>query len=300
MTSLATAYDQNEGEVSRRRLVLGTGLFVAGALLVLVGIASGATAVLTEYGFSVGESREIAGVLAGVGIPAVFVGIFTVLPANNHQRAAAAAGAGVAVLGVTLFRIAYPAQWLDANLVPTTFGLVVIAIYFLGTITTFWCLFTAAATFKRRNDPGGTVSLTYTDGGETKTVRVAAEDASRAKQALGSLGSGAGMGGVGVFGGVDDPNPSAASSRSGRATSDGGRTTEINSPNDGTEPATAADDGLVLGAEPDHPEMAADSYCGNCSEFDYIQTEAGIEPYCGLHDERMDDMNACEQWTPNR
>jgi hypothetical protein len=23
-----------------------------------------------------------------------------------------------------------------------------------------------------------------------------------------------------------------------------------------------------------------------------------MQPYCGLHDELMDDMDACEQWTP--
>jgi len=43
---------------------------------------------------------------------------------------------------------------------------------------------------------------------------------------------------------------------------------------------------------------AADRYCGSCGEFRYVRTEDGMRPYCGLHDELMDDMDACEEWTP--
>jgi hypothetical protein len=40
-----------------------------------------------------------------------------------------------------------------------------------------------------------------------------------------------------------------------------------------------------------------DRYCGNCAHFDYVRTDRGIQPYCGLHDELMDDMDACEEWS---
>ena len=51
------------------------------------------------------------------------------------------------------------------------------------------------------------------------------------------------------------------------------------------------------------PETAAsgpdrDSYCGSCAHFEYVQTEHGMEPYCGAHDELMDDMDACDDYTP--
>jgi len=283
MTSLADAYDQRAGEVSRRRLYLGTGLFVGGALLVVGAILAGGTTVLSGLGFSLAAARELAGVLLGLGIPAVFLGIFVVLPASTLYRAAAAVGAGVAVLGVMLFRYAYPDRWYTASGAPTDLTLLVGLVYFAGTITTFWCLFTAIATFKRRNDPGGTVSLTYTEDGETRTVRVAAEDADAARAALGGGGGG---GGVGVFGGVDEPEAAG--------TTDGGAATrDIRSP--------GADGGEVL---TDDPEPAADPsqadrYCGNCAEFQYVRTDAGIQPYCGFHGEQMDDMDACEEWTPN-
>ncbi|MFC5277454.1 YihY/virulence factor BrkB family protein [Halorubrum rubrum] len=41
-----------------------------------------------------------------------------------------------------------------------------------------------------------------------------------------------------------------------------------------------------------------DTYCGNCAEFDYVRTDDGMRPYCGHYDEVMDDMEACDQWTP--
>ncbi|MFB6106149.1 MAG: hypothetical protein ABEJ70_04155 [Halobacteriaceae archaeon] len=287
MTSLAEAYERQAGEAGRQRVYLGTGLFLAGAGLVVAGIVLGASPLLAGLGFGVYESRELAGVLAGLGVPAVFVGVFTVLPANRIQRAAAAVGAAVAVLGVMLFRFAYPEQWFAAGGVPSTLTLVVAGTYFLGTITTFWCLFTAVATFKTRNDPGGTVALEYTLGGETHTVQVAAEDAAAARDALGS---------VGVFGGVDDRTATDAGRPGGPgerfATSDGGADTEtVSSPMDDAE--VMADPG---------PEStdAGDRYCGNCAQFQYVRTEDGIEPYCGLHDEVMVDMDACSEWTPNR
>jgi cytochrome c biogenesis protein CcdA len=276
MTSLADAYDQRAGEVSRRRLYLGTGLFVGGALLVVGAIVAGGTTALSALGFTLAGARELAGVLLGLGVPAVFLGIFVVLPASTLYRAAAAVGAGVAILGVMLFRYAYPDRWYAASGAPTDLTLLVGLVYFAGTMTTFWCLFTAIATFKRRNDPGGTVSLTFTENGETRTVRVAAEDADAARQALG--------GGVGVFGGIDDP----------AGTTDGGATTrDVRTP--------GADGGEVLESDPT-PEPSpsrADRYCGNCESFRYVRTDAGIRPYCGFHGQQMDDMDACEEWSPN-
>jgi hypothetical protein len=286
MPSLAEAYDRRGGAVGRRRLYLGTGLFAAGALLVLAGIAAGATPALASRGFSVWETREIAGVLAGLGVPAVFLGVFTVLPASAHQRAAATLGAGVAVVGVALFRTAYPGSWYTAEGVPTSLTLLVVGVYFVGTITTFWYLFTAVATFKRRNDPGGTVTMEFSRGGHTRTLEVAASDASKAREALG---------GVAVFGDVDDPDgeqtPSGSGGGAGAGSaspaSDGGATTaDVSTP--------GGDDGELIGE--DRPDSVADRYCGNCRHFDYVRTEDGIQPYCGFHAEEMDDVEACPDW----
>jgi disulfide bond formation protein DsbB len=297
MTSLAEAYERRAGEAGRGRVYLGTGLFVAGALLVLGSILAGATSVLLGLGFAVGEAREIAGVLAGLGVPAVFVGVFAVLPASPRERAAATVGAGVAVLGVTLFRSVYPEQWLTPAHAPTTAALGVVAVYFLGTITTFWCLFTAVATFKTRNDPGGTVTLRYDQNGETKTVEVAADDADEARAALGGNGGGS-SGGVGVFGGIDDPGADSSGGRSAgtgpASTADGGvRTEEITPVGPADEDGGVAVPGEAAASDP------ADAYCGSCAHFEYVRTHEGIRPYCRAHTEVMDDMDPCERWEAN-
>ena len=41
-----------------------------------------------------------------------------------------------------------------------------------------------------------------------------------------------------------------------------------------------------------------DTYCGNCAKFDYARTDEGMQPYCRKYEEVMDDMDACDAWTP--
>ena len=321
MTSLGETYDRRAGEASQRRVYLGTGLFAAGALLVVGGILAGGTGVLINNGFGQYESREIAGILAGLGVPAVFIGIFSVLPANRLQRAAAAVGAGLAVLGVMLFRATYPYLYVPGSGgVPSQGTLAFILVYAAGIITTFWCLFTAVATFKTRNDPGGTVTLTVTKDGETHTVEVPAENVESAREKLAS-GS---VGGVGVFGGVDDPTqetranasepaPSTTSdgatvtSSSGAATASGSTSNPSRSPGPSASLSdgggTTADD-ITSPLDDDQTGPSAggptpDKYCGNCAHFEYTDTGQGMQPYCGLYDEEMDDMEACEWWERN-
>jgi len=280
MTSLAEAYEQRAGEAGRRRVALGTGLFLAGAALVFGGILALATAD-TSTASAAASARETAGVLAGLGVPAAFVGVFTVLPAGRAERVAAAVGAAIALFGVLSFRATYPANWLTPDYAPTPAALGVLAVYSLGLITVFWCLFTAVATFKTRNDPGGTVTMEFTRGGETRTVEVAADSAAEAREAFG---------GVGVFGGLDDP----AESTDGGVTDDDIQSLDEPAPQ--SEPAAPASvDGAPV-AEPSEPR---DQYCGNCGQFQYVRTERGIQPYCGLTNEVMDDMDACEDWQPN-
>ncbi len=294
MTSLAEAYDQHAGEVSRERLYLGTGLFGAGAFLAVLGIVFGTTGVLPSLGFSTGETIETAAVLVGLGVPAVFLGIFTVLPASRTQHAAAVVGASLAVLGVMLFRAVYWEGWYGPSGMPTTATVGVIVVYFAGIITTFWCLFAAVATFKRRNDPGGTVTLSVTRDGRTRTVEVAEESVEEARAALS---------GVGIFGGVDEPGdgrpettgrstPASTPAPGSPASSDGGAAAS----DDITSPL---DDDSEFVDEP-RPSQPTDHYCGNCTHFEYVRTDKGFQPYCTFHDDLMDDMEACEQWQPNR
>ena len=234
MTALSDAYSGTVADQrGRGRLYLGVGLFVAGAILVVAGIVAAGSGLLTAQGYSLGEARWLAGVLGGVGVPAVFLGIFTILPAGRTTRGAALIGASIAMFGVALFAYAYPCQWIGntcatggPNLTLPTAG-----VYFLGTLTTFWCLFTGVANFKTRNDPGGTVRM------EIRNITHQGD--------AGDDGDGfGGLGGVGFFGTDPDGDvatqtnaPGSAPAGGAAATSDGGAATETLSTPAGSDTA---------------------------------------------------------------
>ncbi len=142
----------------------------------------------------------------------------------------------------------------------------VVAVYFVGLMTTFWCLFAAVVNFKTRNDPGGKITMEVTRKGETKIVEVEKPS---------------GLGGIGVFG--DAPAGAEAVTN---PVSDGGASSEdISSPmGTGRERTTSP------------RTNPTDVYCGNCIHFDYVRTDSGMTPYCGLHERQMADMDACERW----
>ncbi|WP_336361101.1 DUF7139 domain-containing protein [Haladaptatus sp. ZSTT2] len=282
MTSLTEVYEGNIGtEASLQRLYLGLSLFAVGSVLVVLGIVIATTNVV---GDALWQSREIAGVLAGVGLPAVFVGIFSVLPAGRRTRLLAAGGASIALSGVALFWYAFPTMWFRD---PVDLTLPVVAIYFFGTMTTFWCLFAGVANFKVRNKPGGTVKLEVTKEGKTRIVAVDGPALS------------GGLGGIGLLGVQPDGEVETQTavqnarqtSRHARHISDGGANTQ-------TVRDVPTDDGAELLDQPT-PPRPADRYCGNCSHFEYVQTPQGRKPYCGAHDEVMDDMEPCAQWHYN-
>jgi len=301
MTSLAEVYAGARNE-SLRRLYLGTGLFATGTLMTAVALVAASTRVLVPLGVGVLGARELAGVLGGLGVPAVFVGIFTVLPASDRERAVAAVGAAIAVVGVVLFWLTYPQQWITASADHLT--LPVTIVYFAGLLVTFWSLFVAVVNFKTRNDPGGTVTLERTIGGRTQRVEVPVSELQGRNVA--DLG---GLGGVGVFGdldrepvlrgGSDAPQDDAVVERASSSRRD------RPGPSTGSTPAsdggTQAEILRTPGTATRTPTQAAnpDRYCGNCRHFDYVNGDDGIQPYCGFTDDLMDDMTPCSSWSPN-
>ncbi|ELZ73071.1 ribonuclease BN [Haloferax sp. Atlit-10N] len=328
MTSLSEAYHGGRGGPSLRRLSLGFGGFLLGVLLVVAGIVVATTDVYTSGGATLGEARELGGILGGIGVPAVFLGVLAVLPASRRTRAASLIGASIAVLGVALFSHAYPCQWTGATCGAglTDLTLETVAVYFFGTLTTFWCLFVGVANFKTRNDPGGTATVQVTKKGETRVVEVEK--------------SGGGLGGIGFLGGTPDgdvqtqTNQSTAGANPNAGATDGGASTQDITPLD-VEPSASAStssDGsnapapdasstgrsgvdTVQSAESerspagaaDHPAAdrpanatVGDRYCGNCTYFEYVRTSDGLKPYCAAHDEMMRDMEACDEWFPRR
>ena len=279
MASLTEVYDGGGG-AGLRRVYAGVVLFGVGAVLLVAGIATATTGVGGRVGLfdDLYEARKVAGVLGGVGLPLVLLGTMTAIPQTSRRlRGVAVIGAAASAAGVALFADAYPVDWVGGS-GDTTMTLVVASVYFLGTIVTTWCLFVAVANFKARNDPGGTVKLEITKAGETRVVEVSND------RLEGTLG------GIGVFGGTPDGDVETQTNRGGseraaensQSITDGGATT---------------DDAEFLADESAAP--LGDTYCGNCTHFRYVRTDDGMVPYCGYHDDRMDDMEACEEWTSN-
>ncbi|GAB6879013.1 hypothetical protein JCM17823_12870 [Halorubrum gandharaense] len=211
-------------------------------------------------------------------------------------------------------------------------------LYFLGAATTFWCLFVGIANFKTRNDPGGTVTMEVTHKGETKIIEVdrgqlgsmggvgllggtpdgdvetqtnrpgtAGADNSESSGKSGHSRGSSGSSGSGGAGGALTSGPGGT-----QQVSDGGSAAErITSPIDGDAGsdgsgaggATVLTDSQSASAGDAEPSASprdgpGDTYCGNCAKFDYARTDEGMQPYCRKHEEVMDDMDACDAWTP--
>lgn len=304
MTSLADVYEDNVGEVGNvRRLYAGTGLFVVGVVLTVVAVVVGGTNVLSAVGVDVLGARKIAGVIGGVGFPAVLLGVFTVLPASNRVRAAAAIGASVCLLGVAMFWHAYPTYWVTST-AETDLTLVVAAVYVFGAFTSIWTLFTAIVNFKTRNDPGGTIELRITQEGETRVVEVDEETAEAVEHGnvnAADLGSGIGMLGGQPDGDVETQtaNPNAASnSPTGGSSTSSQRTGSSNrqrsrSSASGTDrpsrPSTAASDGGATTQDVTSPmddTQSTDAYPGDGHDAEVLEDEPTQSPsyadrYCG-------------------
>ncbi|MDT3434804.1 hypothetical protein [Haloarcula sp. 1CSR25-25] len=210
MTSLTDVYEGEVGRVaSRRQQLVGTALFLAGTAGLVGAIALATTGVGGRYGLDAYAARRIAGIIAGLGLPAVILGVFAVLPASRRIRLTAIGATGVAAVGVGLFQSLYPYNWTSSD---PLLALLTGCVYFAGIVTTFWCLFASLATFKTRNDPGGTARMEVTEEG---TIRLVEEARTLP-----------GLGGIGFFGqdpdGAVETQTNRASAAGEGAVSDGG------------------------------------------------------------------------------
>lgn len=164
MPSLDEAYDRGGSGGTRSRRVI-TGMVLGGLGVLAVFAALGLVA---AAGHST-TAKGYAGVLAGLGIPAMLFGVVVVLPASSRERAGVVAGTALSALGVVLFWYAYPGRW-TRTADPLAFE--TLLVYGLGCAVALWFVFTAIASFRRRNNPQGTVELEVVRRGETRTVEV--------------------------------------------------------------------------------------------------------------------------------
>lgn len=317
MTSLSEAYGGHSGGTDLRRLYAGVGLFVAGTLALGTAIVITTTSVYVGGETTMTDARHLGGILGGLGLPAIFLGVFTVLPSSRRTKAAAGIGAAIAILGVGLFWHAYPCQWVGSNCGEGLMDLTLptAGTYFFGALTTFWCLFAGVANFKTRNDPGGTARVDVTTKGETEIVEV---ERNRGFGSLGFLGStpdgdvetqtaGATDGGAStadLSSPLDDkPRAGTAGSGSGASAWSGtdartgsGANARTGSGANARTGSRASRTRSPSGTSGDG--VPADTYCGNCRHFEYVRTDQGIQPYCGADQRLMENMDACEQWSP--
>lgn len=110
----------------------GFGLFFAGIGLGLVGVAIFFySATLPSEALSTYAVREVAGVAAAVGLPALLLGVVVLLPVDRRMVYLAGVGTTITLVAVGLFTWAYPYYW---NVPDTDYSAQVVAVYTLGLV----------------------------------------------------------------------------------------------------------------------------------------------------------------------
>jgi hypothetical protein len=164
MPSLDDAYDRRwDGLRDPQRVgvglvIAGLGAFAVLAAMALVALSPGET----------GPMR-LAGIVAGVGIPAMLLGVVVVLPASRRNRLGVLAGTALTGVGVALFAYAYPERWTRTA---DSLAFETLTVYAVGCAVGLWFVFSALAAQRLRNNPIGTVELEVVREGETRTVEV--------------------------------------------------------------------------------------------------------------------------------
>ena len=167
MRSLDEAYNRrgtgvrNPRRIASGLVLLGVGVAGIFAAMVLVGFRGDSTV-----------AKQYAGTIAGLGIPALLLGMVVVLPATLRTRLGVVAGTLIAGAGVAMFWQVYPGRW-TRTADPLAFETMML--YGLGCAIALWFVFTAIASFRRRNNPQGTVRLEVVKQGQTQTVEVSNE-----------------------------------------------------------------------------------------------------------------------------
>lgn len=240
------------------RIVLGVS-----AVLFIGSVLAGTTNFFGGFGMNWWESRQLAGVLGGIALPLIISGVFLLLPSSKAERQLATTGITIALTGTFLFWYYYPSHW---NGYGHDMTFAVVGIYFIGAFTSFAALFFAVSNVKI-NTPGGVIFKTVKESAQTvldttnDTTHTTSNTPPQSAQ----------NSGVGFMGDVP--------------------TADANDPD-------RMDDAIILGDDKQNNPRKIDEYCGNCEHFSYRQVSGERRPYCGMHDELMDDLEACDEWTP--
>jgi len=164
MPSLDEAYGRDQVTAwDPWRVRGGAALGLCGAFAVLAAIGLVAVAGNTT------TAKAGAGVLAGLGVPAMLLAVVFVLPASTRERLGVVLGSAVTLAGVWLFWHAYPARWTQTA---DSMAFEAVMVYGIGGAVALWHVFTALATVRLRNNPQGTVEVEVIRDGGTRTIEV--------------------------------------------------------------------------------------------------------------------------------
>ncbi len=166
MTSLDEAYNQRESAADARVLAGGC-LLAIGALAIVASLG------LLGVGSNTPTVKRHAGIIAGLGIPAMLLGVVSVLPASRRQQLGVIVGTALSGVGIWLFSYAYPTRWTRTS-DPLAFE--TLTLYGVGCAIALWFVFSTIASTRLRNNPQGTVSLEVVRQGDTKTVEVSQKE----------------------------------------------------------------------------------------------------------------------------
>lgn len=246
-----------------QRQTLGRTILGASAFLFIISVLAGTTHLLDNLGLTWQQSRQLSGVLGGIAIPTLISGVFFLLPSSHAERQLAAIGITVSLVGVILFTIAYPTNW-NTSALDMTF--LVVAVYFLGTFTAFSAMFFAASNIKIHT-PSSVILKTVREGAQNVLDDTPTETPTTQQE---------------------DPQP--------QQTQNSGVAFMGDIPSDDPDSPHHQDDAIILGEDSEDPPQMIDEYCGNCKHFSYQRVGDERQPYCGLHDELMDNLDPCDDW----
>src|SRR5687768_9017251 len=146
---------------SRGELYTGFFLIIAGFIMAVVGVIIYATMSTREdlnaYGW-----KETGGVIAGLGPPAIFVGIAVTLPTKWSMRVLDTIGVILCLVGVGIFIALYPYKWNTATgqeiwaIVAYVAGLAALLASTISSLIGYYVARATAGTGGNASDPYGT------------------------------------------------------------------------------------------------------------------------------------------------